>query len=294
METSNLNKTTIRITLLAFFVLSLQSTLAEDLYLDPAGAKGRLVIVGGGEIPRAARGQFLAWAGGKEAKILIVTTASADAGTVKQARFAKPWDGLDVASVTLVHAKSREEASTELFLKQMKQATGVWFVGGVQQRIIDTYVGTPFEKELDYLLQRGGVVGGTSAGAAVQSHLTIVSGSRRPVLDTGFDLLPGTVIDQHFTERERLGRLQYTIRKSDSKVGLGIDENTALLVDRRFMIVVGTGTITAVLPHAHKGQHETLRYSQDTMIDLTSLRRIVRDRQYPVFPASKVPKPMVK
>ena len=85
METSNLNKTTIRITLLAFFVLSLQSTLAEDLYLDPAGAKGRLVIVGGGEIPRAARGQFLAWAGGKEAKILIVTTASADAGTVKQA-----------------------------------------------------------------------------------------------------------------------------------------------------------------------------------------------------------------
>ncbi|MBA62685.1 MAG: cyanophycinase [Planctomycetaceae bacterium] len=289
-----MNLKNIPLTLLALLLLTLQQSLAEDLYIDPVGSKGRLVIVGGGRIPTAARGQFLAWAGGNQAKVLVVTTASADAGTDKQARFSKSWEGLDIASVTLVHARSREEASAEMFLRQLKQATGVWFVGGDQQRIIDTYVGTAFERQLDQFLQRGGVVGGTSAGAAVQSQLTIVGGTRRAMLDTGFDLLPGVVIDQHFTERQRLGRLQHATRKNDSKVGLGIDENTALLVDRRFMKVVGSGTVTAVLPRARKGQDEKVKYSADELIDLTSLRRIVRDRQFPVFPTSKVTQPIVQ
>ncbi|MDB4862857.1 cyanophycinase [Pirellulaceae bacterium] len=283
-----------RFTLLALLVLTVQQTLANDLYVDPVGAQGRLVIVGGGMIPTAAQGQFVAWAGGHEAKILVVTTASADAGTDQQDRFAKPWDDLDVSSVILVHAKSREEASSKPFLKSIQEATGVWFVGGIQQRIIDRYVGTSFEEELDQLLQRGGVVGGTSAGAAIQSGLAIVGGSRRPQLDTGFDLLPGAVIDQHFTERDRRARLQNAIRKHATKVGLGIDEDTALLVDRRFMKVVGAGAVTAVLPRGRKGQQEIVKYSADSLIDLTSLRRMVRDRQLPVFPAAKMTEPIVE
>ncbi len=289
-----MNIQTIRTTLLALLVLTVQQTFANDLYIDPDGAQGRLVIVGGGMIPTAAQGQFVAWAGGREAKIIVVTTASADAGTDKQNRFSKPWDDLDVSSVLIVHAESREEASSKPFLNGIQEATGVWFVGGSQQRIIDRYVGTSFEEELAQLLQRGGVIGGTSAGAAVQSQLAIVGGSRRPQLDTGFDLLPGAIIDQHFTERDRLARLQNTMRKHASKVGLGIDEDTALLVDRRFMKVVGAGAVTAVLPRARKGQQETLKYPADSLIDLISLRRMVRDRQFPVFPPVKVAEPIVE
>ena len=127
-----------------------------------------------------------------------------------------------------------------------------------------------------------------------RQHLAIVGGSRRPQLDTGFDLLPGAVIDQHFTERDRLARLQNTMRKHTSKVGLGIDKDTALLVDRRFMKVVGAGAVTAVLPRARKGQQETVKYPADSLIDLISLRRMVRDRQFPVFPPVKVSEPIVE
>ena len=289
-----MNIQTIRTTLLALLVLTVQQTFANDLYIDPDGAQGRLVIVGGGMIPTAAQGQFVAWAGGRGAKILVVTTASEDAGTDQQDRFSKPWDDFDINSVLIVHAESREEASSKSFLKSLQEATGVWFVGGSQQRIIDRYVGTSFEEELYQLLQRGGVVGGTSAGAVVQSHLAIVGGSRRPQLDTGFDLLPGAVIDQHFTERDRLARLQNTMRKHTSKVGLGIDKDTALLVDRRFMKVVGAGAVTAVLPRARKGQQEIVKYPADSLIDLISLRRMVRDRQFPVFPPVKVSEPIVE
>ena len=284
----------LRIVLWALLIFTVQQALGNELYLNPVGAKGRLVIAGGGKVPTAAQQQFVDWAGGADAKIVVVTTASAYAGTEQQERFAHPWEDLNINTVTLLHARSREEASSNKFLTALKEATGVWFVGGSQQRIIDAYVGTSFEKELDLLLQRGGVVGGTSAGAAVQSRLAIVRGTKRPELDQGFDLLPGAVIDQHFTERERLGRLQYATRRNDSKVGLGIDEDTALLVDKRFMKVVGSGNVTAVLPRARKGQNETQVYAANALIDLTSLRRIVRDRQFPAFPPNKVSPPVVE
>ena len=279
--------------LLLLVLLLNQQTLAGDQYLDPVGAKGKLVIVGGGKIPTAARGQFVSWAGGSNARIVVVTTASATAGTEDEEQFEKPWNELDVAEVSLLHAVDQDEAEWKESLAQVRSATGVWFVGGVQQRLIDAYVGTEFEAELDELLKRGGVIGGSSAGAAVQSRVAIVGGSRRGIVDTGFDLLPGTIIDQHFSERDRLTRLQQVVRKQKTRVGLGIDEATALLVDQRFMKVVGAGNVTAVFARNHKSQPETVVYKPDELIDLTSLRRIVRDGEYSSFAPAKTPEPVV-
>ncbi len=274
--------------------LFLQDLSGSDLYLDPVGAQGKLVIVGGGEVPRQALGQFVQWSGGSAAKIVVVTTASADAGTVKQNRFKQPWSDLDIESVSLLHAHSKEQANSEEITAQVQQATGVWFVGGSQQRIIDVYVGTKFESELNQLLKRGGVIGGTSAGAAMQSKVAIVGGKRRASLDTGFDLLPGVIIDQHFTQRDRLQRLSTSARKLGTHVGLGIDEATALLIDRRFMKVVGEGNVTTILPAGRREQLQLHEYPADAMIDLTSLRRIVRDSQLPAFPPAKAAEPMVE
>lgn len=277
---------------LILFSLCIQELSGSDLYLDPVGAQGRLVIVGRGEIPRQARGQFVQWAGGSAAKIVIVTTASADAGTDKQTRFKQTWSDLNIDSVTLLHAQSREQANSEETTAQIQQATGVWFVGGSRQRIIDVYVGTKFEDELEQLLKRGGVIGGTSA--AMHSKVAVVGGKRRESLDTGFDLLPGVIIDQHFTQPNRLQRLSSGARKLGTHVGLGIDEATALLVDQRFMKVVGDGNVMAVFAAGRREQLQVQEYQADALIDLTSLRRIVRDSQLPAFPPAKVADPVVE
>ena len=105
---------------LILFSLCIQELSGSDLYLDPVGAQGRLVIVGRGEIPRQARGQFVQWAGGSAAKIVIVTTASADAGTDKQNRFKQTWSDLNIDSVTLLHAQSREQANSEEITAQIQ------------------------------------------------------------------------------------------------------------------------------------------------------------------------------
>ena len=99
---------------LILFSLCIQELSGSDLYLDPVGAQGRLVIVGHGEIPRQARGQFVQWAGGSAAKIVIVTTASADAGTDKQNRFKQTWSDLTLSHCYTLNPENRQMKRLQL------------------------------------------------------------------------------------------------------------------------------------------------------------------------------------
>ena len=128
----------------------------------------------------------------------------------------------------------------------------------------------------------------------MHSKVAVVGGKRRESLDTGFDLLPGVIIDQHFTQPDRLQRLSSRARKLGTHVGLGIDEATALLVDQRFMKVVGDGNVMAVFAAGRREQLQVQEYQADALIDLTSLRRIVRDSQLPAFPPAKAADPVVE
>lgn len=266
-----------------------RDSVVESQWIDPEGISGSLVIVGGGPLPEAAMTSFLKLAGGEKAKLVIVPTASTRVDDQSKEELTKRWIDRGVNSATVLHTRDREEANNSEFLAPLKDATGVWFGGGQQSRLAEAYQGTGFETAVKDLLKRGGVVGGTSAGAAIQSRVMIASGTKEPNIKTGLDLLPGAIIDQHFTERNRLPRLRSAVKQHPECVGLGIDEGTALIVgtmaartsfaDRgRTMRVVGKGEVTVVLASSATKPQKEFRVGSNRVLDLTQLRRAARER----------------
>lgn len=204
---------------------------------------GRLVICGGGRLPEQLPRRFIEFAGGEAARIVVVTTASVYADTDKMEPKLAFWRAQKLASLTVLHTRSRATADEAAFSKPLTEATGVWFVGGNQSWLTETYLGTATERELRGVLARGGVVGGTSAGAAIMSPVMIRRD--KPELETcsGFGFLPGTVVDQHFLKRNRQGRLMKVLDSHRDLVGLGIDEGTALVVEGNHLSVVGDSEV---------------------------------------------------
>ena len=115
-----------------------------------------------------------------------------------------PWKDKGAASVQLFHTRSREQANDAEFVRPLTEATGVWFGGGRQSYLTEAYLGTEVERQLKALLDRGGVIGGTSAGAAVMTRVMITGGRTTADVGQGFDFFPGAVVDQHFLKRNRL------------------------------------------------------------------------------------------
>ena len=268
-------------------------------WLDPAGIRGSLVIVGGGSLPESVRTRFVELAGGKEAKLVVIPTASATAEATladaeKKEKLLASWKTAGAGGVQALHTRSKDEANSDKFLEPLKAATGVWFGGGDQTKIAETYLGTAVEREIAALLARGGVVGGTSAGAAVQSKIMIAGGQAEPRMGTGLDLLPGAIIDQHFLARKRHDRLVAAVTKHPDCVGLGIDEGTALVVRGRQLQVLGDSTVTIVLaPSSGRPLHE-FELKSGERHDLTMLRRAALERSLANFPPAELPAPNVE
>jgi cyanophycinase len=263
----------------------------SDVRIEPAGIKGSLLICGGGLLPDEIIERFLELAGGEEAHIVVIPTASRKADTESAA---PPWKEDAVASVHVLHTRRQEQANEESFVEPLKRATGVWFGGGQQSRIADAYLGTAVERELYEVLERGGVVAGTSAGAAIQSKQMITGGKSKAKLGTGFDLLPGSVIDQHFLRRERKQRLLGVLRQHPGLVGFGVDEGTALEVRGRRLRVLGESTVTVCLsPGKHKPAKE-IELKAGDVADLTALRRAAIARAGATFPVEEPRPPIVE
>jgi cyanophycinase len=277
------------------FVLLPSVAFAAPPY-PPEEVRGALVIVGGGKLPDAARDVFFRLAGHKEAKIIVIPTANADADdAAKRERFLQPWRELGAASVRLLHTRDRKQADGAAFVKPLTEATAVWFAGGDQTQLAKAYHGTRVETELKKLLERGGVIGGTSAGAAAMSDLMIEGGNPDARTGAGFGLLPGVVIDQHFTERNRASRLRGALAKNPGYAGLGIDEGTAVIVRGRAIRVVGNGTVTACwAKSATKPARADVLKSGDRL-DLFQVRRAAAFRALkPPFPPKDPPAPVVQ
>jgi cyanophycinase len=262
----------------------------------PEPVPGALVIVGGGKTPAAAREEFVKLAGGKDkARIVVIPTASADADDAKKAdEFLKGWKDLAPASVEILHTRDRKQADDAAFVKPLTEATAVWFSGGDQKRLVEAYHGTAVEKELHKLLARGGVIGGTSAGAAVMSDLMIEGGTDSATTGPGFGFLPGIVVDQHFVARNRIGRLRGVLEKNPGYAGLGIDEGTAVIVRGRTIKIVGDGIVTACWAKSPiKPAREDVLKAGGTL-DLFQLRRAAEFRAMkPPFPPKDPPEPVV-
>lgn len=215
---------------------------------DRSASAGKLVICGGGKLPDQLGRRFIELAGGTAAKLVVITTASVLADTDRVETKLTFWRRQTVDNLTILHTRSRDQADDPTFTEPLTKATGVWFIGGNQNWLTETYLGTATEKEIRGVLVRGGVVGGTSAGAAIMSPIMIRRDKPNLESGPGFGFLPGTVVDQHFLKRNRQDRLLRVLDSHPNLVGLGIDEGTALVVEGARMSVLGESQVVVCSP----------------------------------------------
>ncbi|MSR57163.1 MAG: cyanophycinase [Planctomycetaceae bacterium] len=261
-------------------LLADESPTAAD---HAATVSGTLFICGGGRMPDAALQRFIDYAGGSSAHVVVITTASETADSAEVEPRIDFWRRARMGEMTVLHTRSRETANDPDFCKPFENATGVWFIGGHQHRLIDTYRGTKVEQAIRGVLERGGVVGGTSAGAAVMSPIMIKGGNPQAEVGEGFGFLPGTVIDQHFLKRKRQDRLLHVLAIYPKLVGVGIDEGAVVVVRGRRLSVIKeseSSVVTCLAPvDGRPAQIVTLK--PGTELDLVALRRTASTRVQP-------------
>ncbi|SDD44371.1 cyanophycinase [Mucilaginibacter pineti] len=216
---------------------------------NPVGPeKGSLVIVGGGNVGPEIWARFVELAGGANASIIYVPTAGDDSTIVKNNNTVKKLQELGVKSVTTLHTRDPKVANTDKFVEPIRKATGVWFEGGRQWKIADAYLGTLTQKEFKALLDRGGVIGGTSAGATIQGSYLFrgdTKGNTVLVGDhiQGLDFIHNVAIDQHILKRNRQFDLLSFIKTRPDLLGIGIDESTAIVVHQNNFEVIGASYV---------------------------------------------------
>jgi cyanophycinase len=207
--------------------------------------KGSLVIVGGAMQDAAIVQRFIELAGGSEAPIVIIPTAGeADDDYHQYWSGLKQWRDNGARNLTVLHTRDRKVADSEAFVKPIREARGVFFAGGRQWRLADSYLDTRTHKELGALLDRGGVIGGSSAGASILSSFMVrgdTKSNEKMIGDhtVGLGFLKNAAIDQHLLRRNRQFDMLEVIDKHPALLGLGIDEDTAIVVRGDQFDVIG-------------------------------------------------------
>jgi cyanophycinase len=220
------------------------------------GSDGSVMIIGGAEDKvrdRVILGRFCELAGGSDGIVVVISTASS-MGFVAGERYREIFTGLGIAEVRPLHAMTRSQANDEGYVRQVRDATGVFLTGGNQLRLSSTIGGTLLADAVLDRFRHGAVVAGTSAGAsAMSSHMIAFGASggtpkhRMAALAAGLGVLPSVIVDQHFQQRNRYGRLLSVIAQNPSLLGLGVDEDTAGVVGPPGgMEVIGRGRVTIV------------------------------------------------
>jgi cyanophycinase len=229
---------------------------------NPRGAQstpvsdGHVIIIGGAEDKvrdRVILSRFASLAGGRDATVAVISTASS-LGELAGERYKQVLGELGVSKVRAIHAVTRAQANDDTVSLALRDATGVFMTGGNQLRLSSTIGGTRLADAVLEQFRKGAVIAGTSAGAsAMSSHMIAFGASgatpkhRMAQIAAGLGVLPGVIIDQHFQQRNRLGRLLSLIAQNPSLLGLGVDEDTAGVVSPdHVMEVIGRGSITVV------------------------------------------------
>jgi cyanophycinase len=252
---------------------------------------GALVLAGGGSLPEVVRDRFVELAGGRQARLLIIPAADADAADADKAL--DPWKKYPAASLRLLQAHAHDQANAAAFVKPLAEATGVWLEGGDLARMKAIYVGTAVQRELHGVLARGGVVGATSGGTPILGPVMIQSGDRRARVDDGFGLLPGVLVDPHVLRRNRVHRLLDALASKPGLAGLGIDEETAVVVHGRRLSVLGKSYAVLCLGSGAGRPVDVQVLHAGDQADLIALSRAAGARTQPPFPPQKPEVPHV-
>ncbi|MDH3732492.1 MAG: cyanophycinase [Gemmatimonadota bacterium] len=215
--------------------------------------RGSLVIVGGAMRDTAIVRRFIDLAGGVDANLVVIPTAGGAPEYDQSYGGLGAFRTLGANRLTVVHTTDPAEADTDAFARPIEEASGVWFPGGRQWRLADAYLGTKTEEALWGVLERGGVIGGSSAGATIQgSYLargdtggnTVMMGDH----EVGFGFLKNSAIDQHLLRRNRQFDLIEIVAAHPELLGIGIDENTAIVVQGDRFEVIGQ-SLVAIYDH---------------------------------------------
>ncbi|KAF1842776.1 class I glutamine amidotransferase-like protein [Cucurbitaria berberidis CBS 394.84] len=212
-------------------------------YVGPEN--GHLVIVGGNLQSDKIWERIISLAGGPDAPIVVVPTAGGESTYGANFSAALSFRRLGAKNVTILHTYDPEVANTDDFVAPLLKAKGVYFGGGRQWRLVDAYAGTKTEKAFQAVLDRGGVISGSSAGASIQGSFLArgdTAGNQAIIGDhiVGFGYLKNTAIDQHVLVRNRQFDLFNITRKYPDILGVAIDEDTALIVHQNEAEVFGS------------------------------------------------------
>lgn len=222
----------------------------------PGTTPGALFAIGGAEAKlrrRTVLRSFVEAAGGADARIVVIPTASSLGPEVVEV-YRAVFTALGVNEIVAVRPETRAEAQAQDLSEAVDRASGVFMTGGNQLKLSAVITGTSLGDAIHAAYDRGAAVGGTSAGASILADHMIAFGSsgstpkqRMSQLAVGLGLLRGVVVDQHFQQRNRYGRLMSLVAQSPALLGIGVDEDTAAVVrDQRLLSVVGRGSVTVV------------------------------------------------
>ena len=262
---------------------------AEPVVKGPE--KGALVIVGGGRVGADILGRLFALAGGTDAPLVVIPTANgAD-------DYPPDWPGLKMfkdfgaTNISLLHTTDRTVADSDGFVRRLAAAKIVWFVGGRQWRLADAYLHTRTQREVEKVLERGGVVAGSSAGASIISSYMVRGAVENnfimmaPGHEEGFGLMKGVAIDQHMLTRNRQDDLEEVVEKHPDLLGIGLDESTAIVVQGQQFEVIGAskvaihdGRIVKGAQERNGGRKKYFFMGPGEKYDLTKLERIGKPR----------------
>ncbi len=223
---------------------------ATVLAIAPASAQqvgpanGSLIVAGGALSDPAVFARFVDLAGGPSAPIVIIPTAGGGEEYDQYFRGRRPFEAAGARDITILHTTDPDVANTDAFVEPLLDARGVWFTGGRQWRLADSYLDTRVHDALWAVLDRGGVIGGSSAGASIQGSYLVRGDTRTNTImmgdhEVGLGFLKGVGIDQHLLRRNRQFDLIEVIRAKPELLGIGIDENTAIVVQGDRFEVVG-------------------------------------------------------
>lgn len=202
---------------------------------EPNVAKGSLMIVGGGGSPSGFMDKFMELAGGKDALLLYIPCTESETATAE--RTLERWRKAGATNVDFIHTKDRHLADTsEQIHAKLRKAGGLFFGGGRQWNLVDSWQHTEAHRLMHEVLARGGVIAGSSAGASIQGSYMARGNSLGNVdsmaagYETGLGFLTGVAIDQHFTQRGRQPDMTKLVNRYPQLLGIGLDEASSIIV----------------------------------------------------------------
>jgi cyanophycinase len=223
--------------------------------MELSEARGKLVVIGGAEDREGdcvILKEFVKLAKGDKARLVVMTVAT-DHPEEVGADYKKVFKRLGAADVKVVDVSSREDTESRKAMAAIEEATGLFFTGGDQLHITALMGGTEMDQIIKRRFGKGLVLGGTSAGAAMMSNSMMLSGESETnprfgsvEIGPGMDFIMGTLIDTHFSQRGRHGRLITATAHYPQDMGIGIDEDTAMVVTGNEFEVIGSGAVTII------------------------------------------------